>query len=283
MENWQGWYARGKSDFDTKGLPLTYEFAGRLCDELESRRIAVRKIFFGEHAVARSTAHVYARVLETRDGSKNSSRLLPLKLRCCPSVELTPHQGPSRLETFAARLRTRDADSSGKVAYIVVGHQPHLTDLARTLLKVGFLPGRNSLPGNSLPFGGSEAACIQLGYRSRLRWHRPRLLWLLTEEPAPLLDDLKDKIKSKYDVAKFFLGAFVVNTGLLLNASVWGHPQQGQEESAIASLLMYTAISSALVSLIFTAATLFSYDALMMPKDLWSEPGGESWLAKLLT
>ena len=35
------------------------------------------------------------------------------------------------------------------------------------------------------------------------------------------MDDLKDKIKSKYDVAKFFLGAFVVNTGLILNAGVW--------------------------------------------------------------
>ncbi len=30
-----------------------------------------------------------------------------------------------------------------------------------------------------------------------------------------------DKVKSKYDVAKFFLGALVVKAGLVLNANLW--------------------------------------------------------------
>jgi hypothetical protein len=114
------------------------------------------------------------------------------------------------------------------------------------------------------PLGSSEVACIKFG-------NKPRLLWVLTEKPEDLLKDLKDKIESKYDVAKFFLGAFAVNTGLLLNAGIWGRPE-AWKGAPNARLLAYIAIVVALVSLIFSAFTLFSYDRLRMPPSLWAEP-----------
>jgi len=99
----------------------------------------------------------------------------------------------------------------------------------------------------------------------------PRLRWLITEKPTPPLYELKDKIKSKYDVAKFFLGAFVVNTGLLLNAGIWSTrgPQGGFTHAD--KVLVILAVIAAMASLALTAATLFSYDKLMMPEEFRSD------------
>jgi hypothetical protein len=108
--------------------------------------------------------------------------------------------------------------------------------------------------------GNSEIACIQLGAN-------PRLLWLLTEKPNDLLIELKAKIASKYDVAKFFLGALVVGTGLTLSEAIWKLPD------AIDKLIAGAGAFAALVSLGFTAATLFSYDRLLMPQDFWLGDG----------
>jgi hypothetical protein len=119
---------------------------------------------------------------------------------------------------------------------------------------------RGKLPARSLPLGGSEAACFELR-----EGRAATLLWMLTEKSADLLKDLKDKIKSKYDVAKFFLGAFVVNTGFLFSGSIWG------VQDAVALRLIVVAVFLALVALALTAATLMSYDALQMPTEFWTE------------
>src|SRR5215213_9810950 len=149
-------------------------------------------------------------------------------------------------------------------AYVVVGHQPQLTQVARRLLKGRYLPS------DSLPLGNSEAACIELGYK-------PRLQWLLTVTPEEtLVTDLKDKIKSKYDVAKFLLGAFVVNTGLILNAGLWGPDGLLHSTLLVDKLFAGFAAIAALVSLALTAATLFSYDRLMMPESFWSDSSESS-------
>jgi hypothetical protein len=92
---------------------------------------------------------------------------------------------------------------------------------------------------------------------------------MLTEKPDDLLKDLKDKIKSKYDVAKFFLGAFVVNTGFLFSSAVWS------VTDPIALILVLAGFVLALTALALTAATLMSYDALQMPPEFWSDqPAG---------
>jgi hypothetical protein len=49
----------------------------------------------------------------------------------------------------------------------------------------------------------------------------PTLLWLLTEKSGSLVTELKDKLRSKVDTAKFFLGALAVNAGLLVNTNLW--------------------------------------------------------------
>ncbi|HYI97099.1 MAG TPA: hypothetical protein VEX68_26385 [Bryobacteraceae bacterium] len=136
---------------------------------------------------------------------------------------------------------------------MIIGHQPQLTQLADRLLE-------DKLPGKVLPIGGSEIACIQIQPKKEL-------IWLLTEKPDSLLVELRAKIQSKYDVAKFFLGALVVGTGLTMNKDVWEvvHP--------VHKVLAGLGAVSALVSVALTAATLFSYDRLLMPTDFWNGGG----------
>lgn len=256
-------YPRGVSDFDTEGEPLTYALAGRLCDALEDldTHLKVKKIICGKHLAAKQTAKIYKDVVTDR------------RLFCGNEPETNPDQGTHWLTPNEASQETinsevdkvvneicvaqaGDANPQTTFACILVGHQPYLTDIARHLLN-------RKLPGDSLPLAGSEAACLRID-------DERRLCWLITEKPKDLLADLKDKIKSKYDVAKFFLGAFVVNTGLILNAGVWGPEGLLHESPLIDKILAGIAILAILVSLGLTAATLFSYDRLMMPESFWS-------------
>src|SRR5215204_233522 len=278
---------KGKSDFKTKGFSRTYALVGHLCDELENRKACVVALRHSKHEVAHQTAEVYEKAFNKRG-------LIVGKGQCC--CDLTPKpssQGAEVTQTdniciSLRELKDKAETRSTRDAYVLIGHQPQLTQIARRLLRRPLpfvdsgdddcdsrrrrlcktLPLGNSLPFNSLPLGSSEAACIKFG-------DKPRLLWVLTEKPEDLLKDLKDKIESKYDVAKFFLGSFAVNTGLLLNAGIWGRPEAWRG-APNARLLAYAAIVFALVSLIFTAFTLFSYDSLRMPPSLWAEPSEQS-------
>jgi hypothetical protein len=259
-------YARAISDFKTEGEPLAYALAGRLCDELKDQRqsFEVRNIVYGEHLAARQTAETFEEVLRKRE-------LLKGERRCQPWLtpkKHTQHEimvGVRKIIEQTRVIRNRSANLQPKPVCIFIGHQPYLTRIARDLL-------HGALPGDSLPLGPSEAACLRLGDKQYL-W------WLLTEKSTDLLTELKDKIKSKYDGAKFFLGAFVVNTGLILNAGLWGSDGLLRNALLIDKLLAGLAIIATLVSLALTAATLFSYDRLMMPENFWSdssEQGNES-------
>ena len=121
------------------------------------------------------------------------------------------------------------------------------------------------MPVDTLPLGGSEAACLELQDGKAAA-----LIWMLTEKSSDLLADLKEKIKSKYDVAKFFLGAFVVNTGFVLSGEVW------KVSNPFSKGLVFAGFFLTLVALALTAATLLSYDALLMPKEFWTGSSAEN-------
>jgi hypothetical protein len=211
-----------RSNFDEKdNFALTYSLAGRLCDQLLADNIAVRKIIYGEHLVAKQTAAVYKDVLDERQVNRKV-----LGIEDTFSVEMHESRALSpglctewATDQINISLKCQGvADRKGgrpvSAAFVLVGRQPELTTIARRWLESA-LPFNKlpRLPLNTLPIDGSEAACLGFGAE-------PRLYWLITNKQKALMDDVKDKINSKYDVAKFFLGAFVVNTGLILNAGV---------------------------------------------------------------
>lgn len=268
MAGWEDQPPDPKSDFDEKdennelkSYTLTYAMAGRLCEQLLTDNIAVKKIIHSEHLVARQTAEVYKRVIERREINRSV-----IGAEGASGVEIHEWDAlnPGCYSDKAAEEIKNHLESQplgrhhgrpASLAYILVSHQPELTTIACRWLG-------KALPFRVLPIEGSEAACLALG-------EEPRLLWLITNKSQVLMADLKDKIKSKYDVAKFFLGAFVVNTGLILNAGVWDNI--GANLAWIDQALIILAIIAALASLTFTAATLFSYDGLLMPATFWSE------------
>jgi phosphohistidine phosphatase SixA len=243
MAGWNPSLEQVQPSYKEKGLPLTLSIANRVLEELGP--IKVVQIWHSPHAVAAQTAKAYEWAISSRTQRKCSPKPVPA---------LDPDTGSApEVVELLAKEHCPPAVPDGS-AIILVGHQPMLTAVAGAL-------ARNKLPADTLPLGGSEAACIEL-YEGKAA----TLLWMLTEKSDDLLKDLKDKIKSKYDVAKFFLGAFVVNTGFLFSSTIWG------VSDVVALLLIMAGFVLALIALALTAATLMSYDALQMPTEFWTEP-----------
>src|SRR5437868_1852479 len=80
--------------------------------------------------------------------------------------------------------------------------------------------------------------------------------------------DLRDKIKSKMEVAKFFSGFL----SLLLGFSI-GNSNIFIEKNPNAFWLVWFGIAFIFLSLVFSVATLFAYDRLLMPKKFWEGQG----------
>jgi phosphohistidine phosphatase SixA len=245
------------SDFAQAGLNRTIAIAGRLADELGRHGVRVVRIRSGHHVVAQQTARAVAAVLRTRGVAAHlepghDEHGIALWDALDPEVRGAGDQVREASDGWRARTPAE--------AWILVGHQPQLTRIAACLTRRSLhrvLPRSRATPGVTLPIGGSEAACIDL--------NRRQVVWMLTEKSADLMKELQDKLKSKFDVAKFFLGAFVVNTGLLLKKELF------EKAPAVDMALAGLGVFCALVALGFTAATLFSYDRLLMPTEFWGE------------
>lgn len=256
------------ADFDRAGFIKTYAMAGRLCDQLlldeiiplpsdevasdEKRRQL--HILHSTHLVAEQTAEIFEKVISHRTNNNT-------KITRYPSSFLTPiseHPDEPANDTITwAQVKEGTWDEGTNSVLLMVGHQPNLTTIADELLgRTRF--GRPLLPTGTLPIGSSEIACLELEEIKRLSW-------LLTAKPDSLLDELREKISSKYNVAKFILGAFVVNTGIILNADIWD--TSNVERIALGTVSVFFAF----LSLGATVATLLSYDSLMMPFTFWSE------------
>ena len=247
----QAWAEPRVADFAKPGYPKTAAMTAHLASVLqaETAESYIDGICHSPHLVAAQTAEVMTMVL-------NQHQLLTGAIE--EKALLAP--GQLQAETVSALSDMwAVGDSSGdRDSYtILIGHQPDLTDLAIKLLG-------SALPTKSLPLSGSEIACIRLG-------NEPRLVWLLTAKGEKLLGELKDKIKSKVEIAKFFLGAFVVNTAILLTTELW------QTSTLHLQITAIVAFVCTLLSLLLTASTLFAYDELLTPISLW---GGSKGLAQ---
>jgi len=235
MVRWKEGVKTDEDPFKVKGYPRTVALAGQLCNELEGEDLVISSILHSRHTVAVQTAEVFEEVLRAR--GRLTGDLIPC-------AGLTPG---SERSSEGFKLKT-EGIKSGE-GWLVIGHQPQLAQLAGEVKKL-------KLPGRVLPLDNSEVACIRVD-------PRPRLRWLLTAKPDTLLMELKAKIASKFEVAKFFLGALVVGTGLTLNTDIWQSTDPG------ARLLAGLGVFAALVSLTLTVATLLSYDRLLMPTTFW--------------
>lgn len=250
MTGWKQPLGEVKPAYEEPGLPRTLAIANRVLDELGGLAINITEVWHSPHTVAVQTAEAYKHAIRRRSGPRCSLHRL---------ITLDPNSERASSAAVVKSLAEKLPSVIDRSAIVIIGHQPMLTVIAREL-------ARKRLPADTLPLGGSEAACMALDEEGTAT-----LLWMLTEKSEDILKDLKDKIKSKYYVAKFFLGAFVVNAGFLFSSTIWG-------VTAMTALwLIVFGFVLALIALALTAATLMSYDSLLMPAEFWtgSTPEGQ--------
>jgi hypothetical protein len=79
----------------------------------------------------------------------------------------------------------------------------------------------------------------------------------LKNDVTKMTDELKEKIKSKIDVAKFFAGSITLFIGLLF--------REGKMTFFLSKLGMVFLV----ISLICCVLCVFAYDYMLWPKDYW--------------
>jgi hypothetical protein len=165
-------------------------------------------------------------------------------------------------------------------AVLVIGHMPQLGWIAARLL--GNRPRwRRLIDGSnpSLPLENAEVAAIVLEPDYNLR-PSGRLDWTVAPDEAQAIDELREKIKSKMEVAKL-LGGFMslVLGGVLLAPGRLKELGDGDDTWAVA-----VAAVSFLVAIGLYLRTMYAYDTLLMPRRFWGEsaPGSHRprWLVR---
>lgn len=139
-------------------------------------------------------------------------------------------------------------------AVVVVGHQPLLGWMSSAWVE------------NSWPLLHSELACLAVkesGARS--------LRWLISPANDPLVAELKEKIKSKMQLAGL-LGGFI-SAGLGFFLSSISDPAKMPKELHLAAFGMGAVLL--FLALLLYLATMCAYDSLLMPHPFWNEtPAG---------
>jgi hypothetical protein len=185
----------------------------------------------------------------------------------------SPYAEPKTRQEFVGGLKQdveteldQLQESGSRKALLIVGHQPLLTWLAAEFLRP-MLPRLSSSPLPSLR--SSELACLR---RSRTKGGRERwsLMWTLSSSDPDTLRDLRDKVKSKMDVAKILGGFIAAALAFLLNDLLSG---VNLRNPGLAAGLRFAAAVSFFAAAWLYLATVYFYDRLLMPVRFWGEGG----------
>jgi hypothetical protein len=165
-------------------------------------------------------------------------------------------------------------------AVLIVGHMPQLGWLAARVLRNHPWWSRIVVGGqSSLALKNGEVAAIALtGARNgRAQGH---LEWTISPDETAAIEALRDKIKSKMDIAKL-LGGFMtlVLGGVILAPDRLEELSQGGDRWAVV-----TAAVAFLIAIGLYLRTMYAYDTLLMPTRYWGEafPGRRqpTWLVR---
>jgi len=149
-------------------------------------------------------------------------------------------------------------------AVLVIGHQPFLSWLA------------HEFTGEAIPLSHSEVACLafdQAGKkpRGRLRWVLTPSIDAAKKKLEEDLKELKEKIKSKMEIAKLLGVAITTVLAFLLGYLVDETKVAGLRNYWGAELALRLSTVAFLIATALYLATMYAYDRLLMPTRFWGE------------
>ncbi|MCK4340362.1 MAG: hypothetical protein KAY37_01395 [Phycisphaerae bacterium] len=245
------------ADRTKPGWPRSQSLAGWVSEFLHLWNVKVTRVVTSPALDAQETAHAYLSSFQPQnlcpdDVSVETNAGLHTNFAVHPTDRLLARQP---LECVRICPSAEQGKGAGK-ALLLCGHQPHLTWIAN-----GWLRRKDPVPLNL-----SEALLIRLA-------PSPQALWVVGAEDPEAQTRLRDKIKSKLDIAKWFSAFISLVLGLVVGVprtlgvnDIVKHPTA----CSIGFMLI-------LGSLFLTLMTLFAYDTLQMPKLFWIEGPRRIW------
>jgi hypothetical protein len=224
----------------------------------------------GRDAEPAATARVVAQQLTNAGIEARSPKPWP---RIQP--ERIPPVNPDRaaIVKAARALRLATGHHRDQGLLLVVGNSPQVEWIAEELL------------GRPVAIGRGEIICIGNAARRR-RWsvrrHRD-VLWTIGPSERATIDDLREKIRSKMDTAKFLgtfitaLVTFVLGKRFDATKSSMGTPV---DLPAMQDELWVATIAALGVAALLCYAAVFYYDSLLMPTRFWAPSARPGWFKR---
>lgn len=225
------------------------------------------EILSSTHTVATETADIFAHFI--------NQAAIPDQIRV--QVTQQPLLDPEKAQTHSDKpvepvdaIGCIESDlkafvEKGSNAIVVVGHQPMLGWIA------------NTLTGKPVAIPRSGAACLRCDTTKGKGY---KLLWVIEPSRPETMNLLREKIKSKTELAKVF-GSFIIGVMVFLAGVAFDTgkltPLTGWQKIVLCGAAVCFALSGGLYF-----ATIYAYDRLMMPSRFWGEKRGErpDWLVR---
>jgi hypothetical protein len=193
-----------------------------------------------------------------------------------PSIlpERIPPPAPDQAVIVNAANELRCAAAKDpQLLLLVVGNSPQVDWIVEELL------------GRPVAISRGEIVCV--GRPQRRRSWSPRrrrdLSWTIGPDEASAIKDLRDKIRSKMDTAKF-LGTFITALVTFVLGKRFDAARGGAgaavELSSIQQGLWVVTIAALGVAALLCYAAVFYYDSLLMPTRFWAPSARLGWFRR---
>lgn len=248
---------RGESErsLSAEGAAAVEQVARRLAEHLSlgGDTLTVGQVVHGEYRQVHETVRRLTRAML-------AEQLAPPPVSVSDDLNPKRHWADGSLPAVINQLVRRPCTSpaNGR-ALVVVGHEPQLSAIAARLL------GRFGHP-RRLVTPSAGVSCIRLGAGLR---DRPRLLWVIEPSDAATETLLREKVKSKIDVAKVFGSIVTLLLGIVLNALADANKSQGLQHPGGVQL----AAGLLALALVLYVSSLYAFDSLLMPARYWNSTG----------
>jgi hypothetical protein len=260
------WYLRDTGSLDNS-IEVIYTLENSAGTETLATAQEIRRVLTSEGATMVGTARRLAVTGPRVQRGGIVVELMTEEVPEGPSLWLNAYSRPHEVRKIVRHAMrclaslAVSGDPPGRVV-LLIGNEPFIGWAAGDL-------------GAAIHLGHGEMAGFERRVRRPKRWAW-RLAWTLCSTDEEATRALRDKIRSKMDVAKVY-GA--LGTGLL----VFLLQQGAQPNSALTGTWELSALLLFGSGTTLYVATLFSYDRLLMPKQFWSagRPGRRPrWLVR---